>query len=122
MAANTSHTGISVDGNLTDGLTVTVFGWGRIRAVYQAARQTLDPNDVVLTALQRAVGEDHDQVVLPGVDNEEDAIFLAGFLGEVRNGDDPAPKRAAAVLLTAPRRMTTCPRCDGAGRIEEQRG
>lgn len=98
--------GIDVVGDLTNGLTVTVYGRERIRAVRDAALLSLnDPRAVDRVALRRAVEENADQVVLPSVDDEEAADHMAGLLDEVHNGDDPAPGLAATALRTAQRRM-----------------
>lgn len=110
--------GIDVTGNLTDGVTVTVWGRERIRAARDAAARHRPDDDVDLDMLRCAVGQDLDQVILDPIDDEEDASDLADLLDDVRNGDDPAPAQAAKALRTVSRRMVVCPKCDGEGEVE----
>lgn len=111
---------IDVIGELHDGAMIIIHGRDLIWAVHDTARRTATPVDCRdLDALERASAQNHDVVELEAVREPWEAEQVAALLDEVHNGDDPAPRDAAAMVRLLNRKQRQiCPRCDGEGEVE----
>jgi hypothetical protein len=111
---------IDVIGELPDGAMIIIHGRDLIRAVHDAARRTAIPVDCRdLDALERASAQNHDIVGLEAVREPWEAEQVAAMLDEVHNGDDLAPRDAAAMLRRLNHKRQVCPCCEGEGEVDE---